>query len=76
MSWLKKKIPGRKNEHGRDMLVLIKASDWVAPSTQDILELIEDILNNDDVVYPKRKGFKGSGVFISQLLDVCARHLA
>lgn len=73
---VKEENTGCKNQHGRDMLVLFKASDWVAPSTQDILDLIEDILENDDVVYPKRKAFKGSGVFISQLLDMCARHLA
>ena len=76
MTWLKKRIPGHKNEHGTDLPVLIKTDGWYMPTVDDILSLIDDILVNDDRIYPKRKGFKGSGIFISQLLDRCSRHLA
>jgi len=49
--------------------VLIKTDGWEMPTVDEILDLIDDILENDARIYPRKNGFLGVNVFISQLLD-------
>ena len=65
---------GRKNDRGTDRIIEIKTDGFEKISNDDVLRIIEHIFSNEDVIYPRPK-FKGSGMFMDEIIKWCAKHI-
>jgi len=71
----KRRVNGKKNNNGgHDRPMQIMTDGWEIPTNDDILELIDVIFENEDEIYPRPK-FKGSGLFMDEIIKQYANYL-
>ena len=55
------------------MVLLCKTDDWELLSIEEILKIIEHVFKNEERIYPRSEGFKGSSLFLDEILKIYLR---
>ena len=59
-----KTVAGRKTDYGDDEIYMIKTDGWEAVTNDQILDMVKFIFKNENNIYPKELGYKGSDMFM------------
>lgn len=68
-------VPGRKNKHGKDKIVMVKTessefSEGEAITIEDVLTILKLKFENEDRIYPQELGFKGRWMLLEAIEEL------